>query len=167
MLLSSAMFYALASVAVACSFLTIMRRSAAHSSLFFCGALLATAGIFLQLEADFLFAVQVLIFAGGIAVVYFGAGISARRRTSRHTARRGRNIVLAATAAVLLAAELCYSLFAARSAFPGVVSSLSIRNAQSLAALLFQRFLLPFEMLAILLVIAAIAAVIVARERPE
>ena len=50
--------------------LVVTRRNAMQSAIFLITALLATAGIFLQLHAEFLFIVQVILYAGGIMVLF-------------------------------------------------------------------------------------------------
>jgi len=46
----------------------VTRRNVVHSAIFLITALLATAGIFLQLRAEFLFIVQIILYVGGIMV---------------------------------------------------------------------------------------------------
>src|ERR1700746_3508293 len=69
-MLDQAIFYFFAGVAVASAVLTVTRRNAVHSAIFLITALLATAGIFLQLRAEFLFIVQIILYVGGIMVLF-------------------------------------------------------------------------------------------------
>ncbi len=50
--------------------LVVTRRNVVHSAMFLISTLLATAGIFLQLHAEFLFIVQMILYAGGIMVLF-------------------------------------------------------------------------------------------------
>ena len=63
-------FYFFAALAVISAILVVTRRNAVHSAIFLVTALLATAGIFLQLHAEFLFIVQVILYVGGIMVLF-------------------------------------------------------------------------------------------------
>ena len=63
-------FYFFAALAVVSAIVMITRRSAVHSAVFLITTLLATAGIFLQLEAEFLFVVQIILYVGGIMVLF-------------------------------------------------------------------------------------------------
>src|SRR5437660_10536955 len=65
-----ALFYFFASLAVVSAFLVVTRRNAVHSAIFLITALLATAGIFLQLHAEFLFIVQIILYVGGMMVLF-------------------------------------------------------------------------------------------------
>src|SRR5712692_6821326 len=67
---NSAIFYFFAGLAVLSAILVVTRRSAVHSAIFLITALLATAGIFLQLQAEFLFIVQIILYVGGIMVLF-------------------------------------------------------------------------------------------------
>ena len=63
-------FYFFSALAVISAILVVTRRNAVHSAIFLITALLATAGIFLQLHAEFLFIVQVILYVGGILVLF-------------------------------------------------------------------------------------------------
>src|SRR6266566_4835630 len=65
LMLDQAIFYLFAGVAVVSAILTVTRRNAVHSAIFLITALLATAGIFLELRAEFLFIVQIILYVGG------------------------------------------------------------------------------------------------------
>src|SRR5207302_6095971 len=69
-MLDQVIFYLFSAVAVAGAILTVTRRNVVHSAIFLITALLATAGIFLQLRAEFLFIVQIILYVGGIMVLF-------------------------------------------------------------------------------------------------
>jgi NADH-quinone oxidoreductase subunit J len=69
-MLDKVLFYFFAVVAVASAALMVTRRNVVHSAIFLITALLATAGIFLQLRAEFLFIVQIILYVGGIMVLF-------------------------------------------------------------------------------------------------
>ncbi len=69
-MLDKLLFYFFAGVAVASAVLMVTRRNVVHSAIFLITALLATAGIFLQLRAEFLFIVQIILYVGGIMVLF-------------------------------------------------------------------------------------------------
>src|SRR5580693_10053129 len=69
-MLDNVLFYVFAGLAVASAVLTVTRRNAVHSAIFLITALLATAGIFLQLRAEFLFIVEIILYVGGIMVLF-------------------------------------------------------------------------------------------------
>ncbi len=69
-MLDQIVFYFFAALAVISAVLVVTRRNIVQCAIFLITALLATAGIFLQLHAEFLFIVQVILYAGGIMVLF-------------------------------------------------------------------------------------------------
>src|SRR6202040_3494856 len=69
-MLDQIVFYFFATLAMISAVLVVTRRNGVQSAIFLITALLATAGIFLQLHAEFLFIVQVILYAGGIMVLF-------------------------------------------------------------------------------------------------
>src|SRR5689334_19458699 len=69
-MLDSVIFYFFAGIAVVSAGLMVTRRNAIHSAVFLITTLLATAGIFLQLRAEFLFISQIILYVGGIMVLF-------------------------------------------------------------------------------------------------
>src|SRR3990170_4744637 len=63
-------FYLLAVVILASAVLTITRRNAVHSAIWLIATLMGVAGLYLHLQAEFLAAVQVLLYIGGIMVLF-------------------------------------------------------------------------------------------------
>jgi NADH-quinone oxidoreductase subunit J len=124
-------------------------------------ALIATAGIFLTLDAEFIAAVQVLLYAGGvITLVVFGIVVTERlvgeklSHVSRHVAA---GALVAAALAVLLIRGISHVPLA--TARPGLAGDLTRQMGTSLLT----RFTLPFELLAVLLLIGLLGASYLAR----
>src|ERR1700692_1455009 len=69
-MLNQIVFYFFAALAVISAVLVVTRRNMVQSAIFLITALLATAGIFLTLHAEFLFIVQIILYAGGIMVLF-------------------------------------------------------------------------------------------------
>ena len=70
MVLANMLFYFFALLAVGSALLMVTRRNIVHAAVFLVTTLLATAGVFLQLQAEFLFVTQILLYAGGIMVLF-------------------------------------------------------------------------------------------------
>ena len=66
MVLNSILFYFFAALAVGSAILMVTRRNVVHGAVYLITTLLATAGVFLLLQAEFLFIVQVILYVGGI-----------------------------------------------------------------------------------------------------
>src|SRR6202050_5931446 len=70
MVLNSILFYFFAALAVGSAILMVTRRNVVHGAVYLITTLLATAGVFLLLQAEFLFIVQVILYVGGIMVLF-------------------------------------------------------------------------------------------------
>src|SRR5438128_11196449 len=69
-MLETVLFYIFGTVAVVSAILVITQRNVVHSAIFLASTLLAVAGIFLTLHAEFLAGVQVIVYVGGILVLF-------------------------------------------------------------------------------------------------
>ncbi|HKY33707.1 MAG TPA: NADH-quinone oxidoreductase subunit J [Candidatus Polarisedimenticolia bacterium] len=160
-------FYVLASVCVVSSVMVVTRRNPVHAALFLVLAFFAVAGIYVVLSAEFLAAVQVLVYAGGIMVLFLFVimlvplDLRAGLPPARHVA--GSLLLAAVLAAVLV------SIFwdAPSPAFMGSVGALTEGggNIEAVGMELYRRYLLPFEIASVLLLVAMVGAVVLARPR--
>jgi len=161
MTLEIAAFWAFAVTLLGAGLAVVLGKNLFHSVLFLALALIATAGIFLTLDAEFIAAVQVLLYAGGvITLVVFGIVVTERlvgeklSHVSRHVAAGG--LVAAALAALLVRAISHVPLATTK---PGLAGDLTRQMGTSLLT----RFTLPFELLAVLLLIGLLGASYFAR----
>src|SRR5215468_1254748 len=101
-MLDSVLFYFFASIAVISAGLMVTRRNAIHSAVFLITTLLSTAGIFLQLRAEFLFIAQIILYVGGIMVLFIFVIMLVRLDVALHHIRfRMKNLVVTIVIAVL------------------------------------------------------------------
>ena len=154
-------FWAFAITLVGAGLAVVLGKNLFHSVLFLALALIATAGIFLTLDAEFIAAVQVLLYAGGvITLVVFGIVVTERlvgeklSHVSRHVAAGG---LVAAALAILLLRGISHGPLATTK--PGLAGDLTRQMGTSLLT----RFTLPFELLAVLLLIGLLGASYFAR----
>jgi NADH-quinone oxidoreductase subunit J len=166
-MLNGISFYFFAALAVASAVAMITRRNLIHAAIFFVTSSLATAGIFLQLDAEFLFIAQILLFAGGIAGLFLFAMPFFNFRVSGKERPLGRWGILAIGFALVLAAQAAYMLIAGRSSLrlPALAANVAVKNTEALGDALFQQYLLPFEIVSMLLLVAMIGAVTAAKRR--
>src|SRR5579862_9982361 len=110
MILNQILFYFFALLAIGSAILMVTRRNIVHSAVFLISTLLATAGIFLQLQAEFLFVVQIILYVGGIMVLFLfvimlvNLDVSVRQMPFKH---RGW---VAALLALILGGQLLVAL---------------------------------------------------------
>jgi NADH-quinone oxidoreductase subunit J len=173
-MLDSVIFYFFAGVAVLSAALMVTRRNAVHSAVLLVTALLATAGIFLQLRAEFLFIAQIILYVGGIMVLFIFVIMLVRLDVALHQIRfRFQKWVALAVALALGGEVTAVLLFARRLPGQGLLIQAPASadklppNSEELARSLFSSYLLPFEIASVLLLVAMVGAVVMAKKRTD
>ena len=171
-MLDSVIFYFFASIAVVSAGLMITRRNAIHSAVFLITTLLSTAGIFLQLRAEFLFIAQIILYVGGIMVLFIFVIMLVRLDVPLPQIRsRFRQwVAIFVAIAVFLEAAI---IVAMSQKIPGqgllvlraAPSDKLPPNTEAIARSLFGPYLLPFEIASVLLLVAMIGAVVMGKKR--
>ena len=167
-------FYILAAVALTGAMLLVFYfRNPVYGALSLITTLLALAGLFVLLDGHFIAAIQVMVYAGAIMVLFLFVTMLLNLQDhelgkARWTA--GKGIATVATAYVTW--KLAGMLLREGGAVPGfdvtaVPSSVadSIGTVQSVGNQLFHRFLVPFELTSLLILAAIVASVVVAKKR--
>jgi NADH-quinone oxidoreductase subunit J len=167
MLLNSILFYFLAGLAVASGILMVTRRNVVHSAVFLIGALVATAGIFLQLQAEFLFVVQIILYVGGIMVLFVFVIMLVNLDVTLRLPQFNRQRFVAGALALALGAQVFAAFWIGRGKLRLGESSnpMPPKNTEAVGQALFQHYMLPFEIASILLLVAMIGAVVMAKRR--
>lgn len=171
-MLDKVLFYFFAGIAVISAVLTVTRRNAIHSAIFLITALLATAGIFLQLRAEFLFIVQIILYVGGIMVLFVFVIMLVNLDVAVRQIQFARQKWVALVIAVALAGQVGLMLWSigkvpgqGMPVFKAVPASQLPPNSEAVAKSLFDAYLLPFEIASVLLLVAMIGAVVMAKKR--
>lgn len=160
-------FYLLAAVAVVSALLVITRRNPVHSAIFLIVTLLSVALLYLQLDAEFLAAVQIILYIGGIMVLFLFVIMLVKLDIATRQAPFNRQWFIAGVAAVALLAELVGVIYLGRGtvplpqALPGALQP----NTERIGTALFQNYVLPFEIASLFLLVAMIGAVLMAKRR--
>lgn len=167
MLLNSILFYFLAGLAVISAILMVTRRNVVHSAVFLIGALVATAGIFLQLQAEFLFVVQIILYVGGIMVLFVFVIMLVNLDVTLRLPQFNRQRFVAGALAIALGGQVFAAYWIGRGALrlEGSSSPMPAKNTEAVGQALFQHYMLPFEIASILLLVAMIGAVVMAKRR--
>jgi NADH-quinone oxidoreductase subunit J len=170
-MLDSIIFYFFAGVAILSAALMVTRRNAIHSAVFLITTLLATAGIFLQLRAEFLFIAQIILYVGGIMVLFVFVIMLVRLDVPLHHITFRFQKWVALFVAVALACEVSVMFWYVRQLpsagllTPPAPADKLPPNSEQFAKVLFGDYLLPFEIASILLLVAMIGAVVMAKKR--
>jgi NADH-quinone oxidoreductase subunit J len=160
----AAAFYILAALILGFGALVITAKSTVHSVLFLVADFLCVAALYVTLHAPFLAVIQVMVYAGGIVVLYLFVVmlVNLKRPPEAHSdpRRLGRlGVVMAAAVLVELGA-----IFAVGWAKPEAGGgALEAKNVEQIGRALYTDYLIPFELASFLLLVAMIGAIILAK----
>jgi NADH-quinone oxidoreductase subunit J len=163
-------FFALAVMTLGSAVLVVTQRNPVHSALWLIVTLFSVGGIFLMLHAEFLFAVQIILYVGGVVVLILFVVMLVSVDRVRKQQRYGRHGLLALLTVVLLGAELAYGLYGRGRGMllaPVTYNARSMGNTQAVGSALYQSYMLPLEIASLLLLVAMIGAVIMAKRKFE
>jgi NADH-quinone oxidoreductase subunit J len=171
-MLDKVIFFFFAGVAVGSAALMVTRRNAVHSAIFLIATLLATAGVFLQLRAEFIFIVQIILYVGGIMVLFIFVIMLVNLDVALHQIKFARQKWVALVVTLALSAQVGV-LFWTTGKMPGqgfpILTAAPVDrlppNAEVVAKSLFSSYLLPFEIASVLLLVAMLGAVVMAKKR--
>jgi NADH-quinone oxidoreductase subunit J len=156
-------FLFFAALAVVSAVLVILQRNAMHSVLYLAFTVLAVSGVFFCLQAEYLGAIQILVYGGGIVVLYvFVIIIVNLKEVVPEKRKLFPKIFIVAMPALLLTEMALVVLRAKPAAAVGPEKGLEL---SSLAEALMTTYLVPFEIASILLLAVLIGAVIIARRK--
>jgi NADH-quinone oxidoreductase subunit J len=169
-MLDKVIFYFFATIAVGSAALMVTRRNAVHSAIFLITTLLATAGIFLQLRAEFLFIVQIILYVGGVMVLFIFVIMLVNLDVALHQLKFARQKWVALIVTLALVGLVGFWTVGKwpGQIWPGLdaapVGKLTA-NTEAVASSLFNAYLLPFEIASVLLLVAMIGAVVMAKKK--
>lgn len=162
-------FYIFAVVAVVTGLLVITHRNAIYSALFLVGTFFCIAGMYVLLNAQFVAAVQVIVYAGAIMVLFLFVLmlLSAGEATPREPLSAQRFFGFLFAALLLLQTLMLFHVVRATGQ-PGEMTQEAVRRTGSselIGEALFKNFIYPFEVVSILLLLAIVGAVVLGRKR--
>jgi NADH-quinone oxidoreductase subunit J len=161
------LFLVIAGIAVGAAANLLLSRHPIHSALSLIGVMGALAALYLMLGAEFIAAVQVIVYAGAIMVLFvfvimmLNAGQEARSNRSmlaRYYIGVPMILLLVLQVAAVLVRQHPPEHVVKFGEFPG--------RTEDIARLLFYDYVLPFEATSVLILVAIMGAVVLARRRP-
>ena len=184
-------FWLFGLAAIFAGLLTVMARNAVHSALFLISSLVSVAALFVLARAEFIAGVQILVYVGGVMVLFLFVimlvNVGAEERGKEEIFNNQRQVTAALIFCLLLVGGLLYSvnrgysgLQALHQTSPELVaaqeatkdqslprsatgSSRKTRDTEGVGASLYRYASLPFEIASILLLVAIIGSVMLAR----
>jgi NADH-quinone oxidoreductase subunit J len=158
-----AVFFVLAALAVLGALSLILQRHPIHSALSLIVVMVALAGLYLLMGAEFVAAVQIIVYGGAIMVLFvfvimlLNAGVEERTNMSKLAGIAG--VPLAVALLGFLAVVIARSNGAAQA---GVESS-ALASTKEISTMLFREFVYPFELTSFLILVAILGAIVLAQ----
>ncbi len=160
-------FYVLSAFILGFAVLVISTKDTVHSVLFLVINFLFVAALYVLLGAQFLAVIQILVYAGGIVVLYLFVVmlVNLKRPPETHQDPRRRTrlgFILSGVVLAELIAIAAYT-YVPRALSAPVASQLESQNVEQVGWLLYTDYLIPFELASMLLLVAMIGAIVLAR----
>jgi NADH:ubiquinone oxidoreductase subunit 6 (subunit J) len=154
-------FWILAVVLVGSALAVVLTKNLFHSVLWLALALTGTAGIFLMLNAEFLAGVQILLYAGGVITVVVFAIVVTERLVGERLSHTSRGLIGGAAVAGLVLTLIVNTL--ARIPLPTIRIPFAEDPTLLIGREVMTRYVLPFELLAVILLVSLLSASYFAR----
>lgn len=159
-------FYLLSGIMILGGILVITRKNAVHSALALILTLLAQAGLYLMLYAPFVAAVQIILYAGGIMVLFLFVIMLVNLERSQKERQYNRTWPVGLLAATALGILFVGVYVKGKSILPEQMVKLpEENNTQEIAKYLYGNYMFAFEIASLLLLVAIIGAVVMAKKR--
>lgn len=157
------LFYFLSFVAVISALLVVSSRNPVYSVLYLIVTFFAIAGHYVLLDAQFLAAVHVIVYAGAIMVLFLYVIMMLNLNTEAEQHKSNTLKITATVGAGLLLVILVGSLRGVEQIAPIAVGAEPVGTVKNLGMVLFRDFLMPFEVASLLLLAAMIGAVMLGK----
>lgn len=159
-------FLYFAAVILVSAVLMITRRNPIHSVLFMLLLFFHIAGVFVLLNAEFLAAVQLIVYAGAILILYLFVVMLLSVDQEKQAVRANKFWPWVTAFGVLIAGETL--LLISRGTFPGeagrTMQAAGGAGVKELGQLLYTSYLVPFEIASVILLVGLVGAVMLAKK---
>lgn len=170
MALTAFFFYLFAAVTVGSGLMVITARNPVHAVLWLILAFFNAAGLFVLLGAEFLAMILVVVYVGAVAVLFLFVVMMLDIKPETARAGMYRHLPVALVVAVVMALEMLTLIGAGRAAQPMPIAdpALAQGNTYWIGKAMFTDYLYPFEIAAVILTVAIVAAIMLTlRRRPN
>jgi NADH-quinone oxidoreductase subunit J len=168
-MLESLFFYAFAVLTLLGAILTVTLRNAIHCAVSLIASLAGVAGLFLLQRAEFLFAVQIVLYIGGIMVLFLFVimlvNLDAAAKERQYHRHWIAGLLSVAGTGAIFAFFLTRGAASLKLNAPVPAGPREKDAVQLLADSLFREYLVPFEVASLLLLIAIVGSVVMAKKR--
>ena len=159
-------FYLLSGIMLIGGILVITRKNPVHSALALIVTLLAQASIYLMLYAPFVAGVQIILYAGGIMVLFLFVIMLVSIDRSVKERQFNSQWIVGMIAATALGGLFIAVFMKGKNIFPEhALPVIENDNTQKIATMLYGQYMFAFEIASLLLLVAIIGAVVMAKKR--
>jgi NADH-quinone oxidoreductase subunit J len=169
-MLELATFITLSLITLVSAVLVITRRNAVHSVIWLIVTLASVGGIYLLQHAEFLFAVQLILYVGGIMVLFLFVVMLVDIDVALKQARFARQWPVALLTSALLLGLVGFALYNHSHGLnlpPRPMIGAPAQNTQAVGMTLYQNYMLGVELASLLLLVAMVGAVIMAKRKMQ
>ena len=153
-------FLVLAIITLSSALALVLSRNIVHSALFLILIFVGVAGLYLLMQANFLAAVQILVYGGAIAIILvFGVMLTQREdmsSTNLFNKQKGLALLVASVLLMVISRVIWLTKW-------GSITTIKT-TVNNIATVMLQQYVLPFEIVAILLLVAMIGAIVLAKK---
>lgn len=162
---SAVLFYVFAALVAVSALWVVISRNIVRTAVGLLFTLLGVAGLYFLLEAEFLAAVQLVVYAGGtLILIVFGVMLTSKSPFSRFEPKLAE-VVVAVSLGVVLLAGLVMAIYSAGFEPPAWLDVSQVYPVGSLGQALLGDYLVPFELASVLLLVVMIGAAYLAKGR--
>jgi NADH-quinone oxidoreductase subunit J len=163
-MVTTALFFLFAGLAIACAISLVYHKNPLYSAISLVGVLIALACIYVTLAAPFIAAVQILIYAGAIMVLVVFVIMLLNLEEDKPLNRLRYLYAVGGGLGLVLLAQTFFIFYAVmRAPKQAVNPDETVGNTLSIGSAMFTEYLLPVEIVGILLLMAIVGSVILAR----
>jgi NADH-quinone oxidoreductase subunit J len=162
MTFQSITFYAFSAMLIISALRVITARNPVHAAMFLVLSFFTAAALWLLIYAEFLAITLVLVYVGAVMVLFLFVVMMLDINFDKLREGFWKHLPIAATVAILMAAQMVWLLWGSalklHAASPGAPAA-TVSNTKELGRILYTEYLLPFELAAVVLLVAMVAAI--------
>ena len=156
-------FYVLSFLLVGSAVMAVTVRNIFHAAIWLILALTSVAGLFVMLQAEFLAAVQVLVYVGGVAMIMIFAVMLTSKIADVRVKAQNEQVGIGLVVCFVLFLTLAFTLW--NTNWPVTDIPMASDNVRAIGRLIMTTFVLPFEIVSVLLLAAMIGAIVIASKQ--
>lgn len=160
------LFWALAAIMAIAAVRVVTSRNVVHAALYLVGTLMGAAALYVLLLAEFVAWVQVLVYVGAIVVLMLFGLMLTRAPIGSADFDNNQRLLAALTAAAVFGVTTWITIDAFHGRKISLAGAAGIRTA-TVGKVIFSSYVLPFEVVSVLLLAALVGAVVIARRDAE